>query len=84
MTTQYANNYSQVRTPPYLEIQSYRILNYHVTQLANQDIYRVMRSDDGELGPLPSRPPLILISKGEAVCRSRPAPPASTDTPLHL
>ena len=35
MTTQYANNYSQVRTPPYLEIQSYRILNYHVTQLAN-------------------------------------------------
>ena len=35
MTPQYANSYSQVRTPPYLEIQSYRILNYHVTQLAN-------------------------------------------------
>ena len=35
MTTLYANSYSQVRTPPYLEIQSYRILNYHVTQLAN-------------------------------------------------
>ena len=33
--TQYANSYSQVRMPPYLKIQSYRILNYHVTQLAN-------------------------------------------------
>ena len=31
MTPQYANSYSQVRTPPYLEIQSYRILNYHVS-----------------------------------------------------
>ena len=28
-------NYAILRTPPYLEIQSYRILNYHVTQLAN-------------------------------------------------
>ena len=31
---------------------------------------------------MPLAPP--LISKGEAVCRSRPAEPASTDTPLHL
>ena len=41
-----------------------------------QAICPCSQMDDGELGPLPSRPPLILISKGEA--------PASTDTPLHL
>ena len=38
MTPQYVKCYSQLRTPPYLEIQSYRILNYHVTQLVNYDM----------------------------------------------
>ena len=31
MTPQYANSNAQVCTPPYLTIQSYRMINYHVT-----------------------------------------------------